>query len=122
MIGGEKTAHTLCLAALTPPALQQGDHAIDRNTYDTSFGFRIHRTSAAREFATSTAVGVEPRYDLINDLMSFGLHRLWKRWLIDAVAPKPGEFLVDLAGGPATSARVWPALTAASPCAIPASP
>ena len=35
----------------------------------------------------------------MNDLMSFGLHRLWKRSLVAAVAARPGETIVDLAGG-----------------------
>jgi len=43
--------------------------------------------------------GVAARYDLMNDLMSFGLHRLWKRSLVAAVAARDGETIVDLAGG-----------------------
>lgn len=42
---------------------------------------------------------VARRYDLMNDLMSFGIHRLWKRSLAWAVDPRPGQVLVDLAGG-----------------------
>jgi len=42
---------------------------------------------------------VARRYDLMNDLMSFGIHRLWKRSLAWAVNPGPGQVLVDLAGG-----------------------
>jgi demethylmenaquinone methyltransferase / 2-methoxy-6-polyprenyl-1,4-benzoquinol methylase len=42
---------------------------------------------------------VARRYDLMNDLMSFGIHRLWKRSLAWAVNPGPGEVIVDLAGG-----------------------
>lgn len=68
-------------------------------TPDTSFGFRTVAPDERRARICRVFTGVAPRYDLMNDLMSFGLHRLWKRWLIEAVAPKPGEFLVDLAGG-----------------------
>ena len=39
------------------------------------------------------------RYDLINDLQSFGLHRLWKRRVVRLAAPKPGQHALDLCCG-----------------------
>jgi demethylmenaquinone methyltransferase/2-methoxy-6-polyprenyl-1,4-benzoquinol methylase len=42
---------------------------------------------------------VAARYDLMNDLMSMGIHRLWKRTLVRLAAPAPGQCIVDLAGG-----------------------
>ena len=42
---------------------------------------------------------VATRYDLMNDLMSMGIHRLWKRTLVRAAAPLGGQCIVDLAGG-----------------------
>ncbi len=42
---------------------------------------------------------VAPRYDLMNDLLSFGIHRLWKRRLVALAAPTAGQHIVDLAGG-----------------------
>jgi demethylmenaquinone methyltransferase/2-methoxy-6-polyprenyl-1,4-benzoquinol methylase len=42
---------------------------------------------------------VAPRYDLMNDLMSMGTHRLWKRAFARAAAPRAGQVIVDLAGG-----------------------
>jgi demethylmenaquinone methyltransferase / 2-methoxy-6-polyprenyl-1,4-benzoquinol methylase len=42
---------------------------------------------------------VAARYDLMNDLMSMGIHRLWKRSLVRMAAPAAGQFIVDLAGG-----------------------
>jgi len=42
---------------------------------------------------------IAPRYDLINDLQSFGLHRLWKRRLLRLARPKPGERALDLCCG-----------------------
>jgi demethylmenaquinone methyltransferase/2-methoxy-6-polyprenyl-1,4-benzoquinol methylase len=42
---------------------------------------------------------IAPRYDLLNDLLSFGLHRFWKRQAIAWLAPKPGERFVDLCCG-----------------------
>jgi len=42
---------------------------------------------------------VAPRYDLMNDVMSMGIHRLWKLKCISLLEPKYGEVIVDLAGG-----------------------
>ena len=42
---------------------------------------------------------VAARYDLMNDLMSMGIHRLWKRHLVQLAAPAAGQVIVDLAGG-----------------------
>ncbi len=42
---------------------------------------------------------VAPRYDLMNDAMSAGIHRLWKDAMLDWLAPRPGMTLLDVAGG-----------------------
>ena len=42
---------------------------------------------------------VADRYDLMNDLMSGGVHRLWKASMVDVLAPRPGLRMVDVAGG-----------------------
>jgi demethylmenaquinone methyltransferase/2-methoxy-6-polyprenyl-1,4-benzoquinol methylase len=42
---------------------------------------------------------VAQRYDLMNDLMSLGIHRRWKRTLVRLAAPRAGQCIVDLAGG-----------------------
>ena len=49
---------------------------------------------------------VAPRYDLMNDLMSFGIHRLWKRRLVSSTLAQPATQLVDLAGGTGDVARL----------------
>ena len=49
---------------------------------------------------------VAGRYDLMNDIMSMGIHRLWKRAMAGAVAPRAGEIVVDLAGGTGDIARL----------------
>ena len=49
---------------------------------------------------------VAPRYDLMNDLMSFGLHRFWKRFTILAARIRPGDRVLDLAGGTGDLARL----------------
>lgn len=42
---------------------------------------------------------VAPRYDLMNDLMSGGVHRLWKDAFVGWLAPRPGQRFLDVAGG-----------------------
>ena len=42
---------------------------------------------------------IAPRYDLLNDLLSFGLHRFWKRQAIAWMRPSPGQRLLDLCCG-----------------------
>ena len=55
--------------------------------------------SDKRGFVGQVFSSVADHYDLMNDLMSGGLHRLWKRSLIDSLRPSPGLNYLDLAGG-----------------------
>ena len=43
--------------------------------------------------------GIAPSYDFLNDLLSLGLHRLWKRELLACLNPKPGEYWIDVCCG-----------------------
>ena len=63
------------------------------------FGYR--RVGAAEKPSLVGAVfaKVAPRYDLMNDLMSGGMHRLWKASLLAQVKPRPGVRLLDVGGG-----------------------
>jgi len=65
----------------------------------THFGYQ--QVSAADKVHKVAAVfdSVANRYDLMNDLMSFGVHRLWKRFAIDLTGVKQGDRVLDLAGG-----------------------
>lgn len=49
---------------------------------------------------------VNPRYDLMNDLMSAGMHRLWKRFAVDLLKLRAGHVVLDLAGGTGDIARL----------------
>jgi len=66
---------------------------------ETDFGFR--RVPADEKAALVRGVfdSVATRYDLMNDLMSLGVHRLWKSVLLDTLRPRPGTTLLDVAGG-----------------------
>ena len=66
---------------------------------EVDFGFR--RVGAREHAARVRDVfdSVAGRYDLMNDLMSGGLHRLWKAALLDRLDPRPQQLLLDVAGG-----------------------
>ncbi len=68
----------------------------------TSFGYRQVPLEARQDLVNSVFATVAERYDLMNDLMSGGLHRLWKDDLVAALNPPRGEKpfrLIDVAGG-----------------------
>ena len=64
-----------------------------------SFGYRDVPAAEKAGLVRQVFESVAPRYDLMNDLMSGGVHRLWKNALVDMVNPRPGERLLDVAGG-----------------------
>ena len=79
-------------------------HQSDQDNDDaetTSFGFETVPIKDKQSLVNQVFSGVAERYDLMNDLMSGGLHRLWKRELIGWLAPpKGGPYqLLDVAGG-----------------------
>ncbi len=65
----------------------------------THFGFRDVPVADKAPLVRGVFERVAGSYDLMNDLMSGGIHRLWKAELIGAVAPRAGEMLLDVAGG-----------------------
>lgn len=63
---------------------------------------------------------VAPRYDLMNDLMSGGIHRFWKAQMVDWLKPRPGQVLLDAAGGTGDVAlRALPRLAAEQAAPVP---
>ncbi len=65
----------------------------------THFGFqKVTAPDKARRVA-DVFDSVASRYDLMNDLMSLGMHRLWKRFAVEMCAVRPGHKVLDLAGG-----------------------
>ncbi|HUT49175.1 MAG TPA: class I SAM-dependent methyltransferase [Alphaproteobacteria bacterium] len=66
---------------------------------EADFGYRRVPASARDGLVRGVFDSVARRYDLMNDLMSGGIHRLWKAALIDMVAPRRGMHLLDVAGG-----------------------
>ena len=76
-----------------------------RNLLDHSFGNQAVSPAERRRRIGAVFDAIAPRYDLMNDLMSFGIHRLWKRKLAARVAGA-GGVAVDLAGGTGDVARL----------------
>lgn len=72
---------------------------------DADFGFRRVGEDEKTRLVHDVFSSVAARYDLMNDLMSGGIHRLWKAQLLDRLAPRPGQLLLDLAGGTGDIAR-----------------
>jgi demethylmenaquinone methyltransferase / 2-methoxy-6-polyprenyl-1,4-benzoquinol methylase len=77
------------------------------NTGTTDFGFRRVPRTDKRGMVRAVFDSVAPRYDLMNDLMSLGVHRAWKRVLITALDPSPRRTLLDLAGGTGDVGLAW---------------
>lgn len=65
----------------------------------TDFGFQKVPWGEKQRRVRGVFDSVAGRYDLMNDLMSGGVHRYWKRYTIDLAALRPGEQALDLAGG-----------------------
>ena len=63
------------------------------------FGFTTVERGRKRELVREVFDSVAGKYDIMNDLMSLGVHRLWKREFIAALDPRPQRSLLDLAGG-----------------------
>jgi demethylmenaquinone methyltransferase/2-methoxy-6-polyprenyl-1,4-benzoquinol methylase len=77
------------------------------NTETTDFGFRRVPRADKRGMVRAVFDSVAPRYDLMNDLMSLGVHRAWKRILITALDPSPRRKLLDMAGGTGDIGLAW---------------
>ncbi|HKT16253.1 MAG TPA: class I SAM-dependent methyltransferase [Allosphingosinicella sp.] len=64
-----------------------------------SFGFEEIEPQEKTARVGSVFTNVASRYDLMNDLMSGGLHRLWKSHFVRRLKPRKGERILDMAGG-----------------------
>ena len=76
-----------------------------RNDEETSFGFRTVKAGEKAGLVRGVFDSVASRYDVMNDLMSAGVHRIWKSVMLDRLAPQPGQVLIDVAGGTGDIAR-----------------
>ncbi len=77
------------------------------NSGQVDFGFRQVGRDEKAGMVRAVFDSVAPRYDLMNDLMSLGVHRAWKHVFVTALDPRPRSRLLDLAGGTGDIAFGW---------------
>lgn len=65
----------------------------------THFGFKTVKTAQKEKLVEHVFSSVANKYDIMNDIMSFGLHRLWKQTLMQELAPFANNELLDVASG-----------------------
>lgn len=71
----------------------------DKDQKTTHFGFQTVPETDKAGMVHGVFTRVASRYDVMNDLMSAGIHRIWKDAMMDWLAPRPGQRLLDVAGG-----------------------
>jgi demethylmenaquinone methyltransferase/2-methoxy-6-polyprenyl-1,4-benzoquinol methylase len=79
----------------------------DKPAEIAAFGFRTVPASEKKPLVRAVFDSVAHRYDLMNDLMSLGIHRLWKRAFVTMLDPRPHRLLLDLAGGTGDVSFGW---------------
>jgi demethylmenaquinone methyltransferase/2-methoxy-6-polyprenyl-1,4-benzoquinol methylase len=65
----------------------------------THFGFQTVNETEKAGMVHGVFTRVASKYDIMNDVMSVGIHRIWKDAMMDWLAPRPGTRLLDVAGG-----------------------
>jgi len=75
------------------------DNAANAGDNTTHFGFQKVREEDKASKVRDVFKSVAPSYDLMNDLMSGGMHRLWKKFTVDLACVRPGETVLDVASG-----------------------
>ncbi|ACK44979.1 ubiquinone/menaquinone biosynthesis methyltransferase [Shewanella baltica OS223] len=65
----------------------------------THFGYKTVEVDKKAELVAGVFHSVAAKYDIMNDVMSFGIHRFWKRYTIEVSGARPGMKVLDLAGG-----------------------
>lgn len=73
----------------------------------TDFGFEQVSPDEKTQRVRGVFESVAARYDVMNDLMSAGMHRLWKRFAVELSGVRPGARVLDIAGGTADMTRLF---------------
>ena len=85
----------------------ESQHSADSASQSTHFGFQsVPEHDKARKVA-EVFHSVAQRYDIMNDFMSAGLHRVWKAFTIGRAAIRPGMKVLDIAGGTGDLAKAF---------------
>lgn len=78
-----------------------------REDHSTHFGYRSVPEEEKASLVADVFHSVAPHYDVMNDLMSFGLHRLWKYITVQEAALRPGDHVLDVAAGTGDLAKAF---------------
>ncbi len=81
----------------TPASSEPSPESSGQGT--THFGFRDVPVADKQKLVGEVFSSVAGNYDLMNDLMSLGIHRVWKRYFVATAQVRPGDRVLDLAGG-----------------------
>ena len=73
----------------------------------THFGYQTVSSDDKAQKVAEVFHSVASKYDIMNDLMSFGIHRLWKRFAINMSGVRRGQHVLDIAGGTGDLAKVF---------------
>ena len=74
---------------------------------DTHFGFQTVREEEKAKKVAGVFTSVASKYDIMNDLMSVGLHRIWKRFAVGLANVHEGQRVLDIAGGSGDLSRLF---------------
>ena len=72
---------------------------VNENQNNVDFGYKSVKKSNKQKLVNNVFNSVAPKYDLMNDITSLGIHRSWKSDLINWIAPQSNQNLADIAGG-----------------------
>lgn len=92
-------------AMIAPSSSGAGPDAGPETGPTTHFGYRTVGETEKTRLVRGVFDAVASKYDLMNDLMSGGVHRLWKAAMVDWLAPRAGQGIVDVGGGTGDIAR-----------------
>jgi demethylmenaquinone methyltransferase/2-methoxy-6-polyprenyl-1,4-benzoquinol methylase len=84
----------------------------------THFGYQTVDESEKAGRVRSVFDSVAARYDVMNDVLSLGLHRVWKAYAVGVAAVQPGDKVLDIAGGTGDLARAFAARAGAQGCVV----
>lgn len=88
-------------------AMQRPADAENSTPATTHFGYQTVRTEEKQAKVAEVFTSVASKYDIMNDLMSFGIHRLWKRFAIKVSGVRAGQEVLDIAGGTGDLAKIF---------------
>ena len=100
-------------AKTSQTAFNQRDNINNPHTLDTDgneethFGYKTVNKAEKQARVADVFTSVAKKYDIMNDLMSFGIHRLWKRYAISLSGVRAGQHVLDIAGGTGDLAKVF---------------